>query len=584
MRRQVLAIVSNKIEAKKALEILNKEKNFTIIASSLEAEFCIKQKLDNWQNPLYEFVLKPKFKSKDYTFRNFNLASDFCNDKYLRHFKIRLGYFLAELERSLDLANAMLQKYKPSLLLIGNIKNYPGSSVVDGTLKTNAFWLLAKEQKIPHQLIGKNNERFSLRQIVGKKIQLFRYLGRQKIDGGCDLLILATPSHLIQMAPLINEIKASGLKVKLLTYHITIAFKKVLDKNFPDYLEKERLMDVSLKSKSEKARDMLIKSTVWKKFNAHKYRKKPILLNYIRLKIEDIIKNEALEVIRDLFLADVVLSKIKPKALLVTTDPDSKVLPYVNWAKESKIKTICIQHGAFYGKDSPAIYPQSDFFIAWSVISKNWLKKTDFFKEVKILIGRSPFHFRKILKLKRTLADQKKITILFLATKQPTVEKGLVLLYLRKLFETISKINLDFQILIRVHPYQDTTNLKSLMENSHDQVSFANDCSLEEAINKSAIVIYENTTAGFDAMFAGKPTIYFNPYSGEDFYDVKKNKASLPIINLNDLEKKLPEFIRNKKQMKIFSTNGQRFTEDYLGINQPLSKLSNVIIRITMGK
>src|SRR3989338_3027344 len=210
MKRRFLVCVSDRNEAKRALEILNGQKDSKIIAISQEAEFFLKEKLVNWQNPLYDFVLNPRFRSKDYVFTNFSLASDFCSDKYLQHFKIRLGYFLAELERSLDLTNAILQKYKPKLLLIGEVKNYPGSSVVDGTLKTNALWLLAKEQKIPYRLIGDSKKNLSFTQLIGKKIQLLRYLGKQKLGGECDLLILATPSHLIRMAPVINKIKGEG--------------------------------------------------------------------------------------------------------------------------------------------------------------------------------------------------------------------------------------------------------------------------------------------------------------------------------------------------------------------------------------
>lgn len=575
MRAQSLAIVSNKIEAKRVLEILSGEKDSIVIAISLEAEFYLKQKLDNWQNPLYDLVLTPRFRSKDYVFSNFSLASDFCNDKYLQHFKIRLGYFLSELERSLDLANAMLQKYKPKLLLIGNVKNYPGSSVVDGTLKTNAMWLLAGEQKIPYRLIGGFKKSFSLKQLVGKKIQAMRYLAKQKIDGRCDLLILATPSHLIQMAPLINQIKAQGINVRLLTYNITVAFKKILDKNFPDYLEKEKLVDVGLNVRAEKVRATLIKSIVWEKFNASKYHKKPIVLNYIRWKIEDIIKNESMEVICNLYLAQKLLPKLRPKALLVTTDPDSKVLPYINFAKKVKIKTICIQHGAFYGKDSPAIYPESDIFIAWSDVSKNWLTRSSYFKHLKILVGNSPFHHYP--NISKKIPGNTALTILYLATKQPTVDKSLVSYYLKILLWTLSKVDLDFNLIVRVHPYQDMSNLEPLIKNFNHRASFANDQPLEEVISKSDLVIWENTTAGFDAMLLGKPTVYFNPYSQEDFYNVKAYDASLPILGENDIYEKLPQFIKDKNQWRKYSKNGKVFAIKYLGLNSSYSKLAGVI-------
>lgn len=572
----MLAIVSSEEEAKKALEITSGKCIF--ISTNLAIEFYLEKYIEKYKNPLYNLILKSRsLKFKEYIFSNFDIAYDFCNDKYLQYFRDRLGYFLAELERSLDLANEAIQKFKPKFLIIGALKNYPGSSVVDGTLKTNAFFLLAKEKKIPYRLIGTNEKSFSFKQSVGKKIQLLRYLNKQKIQGKCDLLILATPRHLIQMASLIDKIKNSGIDVRLLTYSVTMAFKKELDKNFSQYLEKEKLVDSKNKKGAKRIYEKVIKGKPWEKFNTAKYKKNPAVLNYIKWKIQDVLRNETSETFADILLAEMVLAKLKPKALLVTTDPDTKILPYIDKAKESGIKTICIQHGAFYGKDSPAIYPVSDFFIAWSKISKDWLKKTDYFKKVKILVGTSPFH--NYQNLARRPIKSKRLTILYLATKN-VFDKSLIAFYQRRLFGVLSETKLDFRLLVRTHPYQNTSNLKYLMENFNYEVSFANNCSLEESINKSDLVIYDNTTAGFDAMLLGKPTIYFNPYSGEDYFNVKSHKASFLVLNINDLELNLPNFIKERKQWKQYSKNGSLFAKKYLGVESPKSRIPDIINNI----
>ena len=159
----IMAVVCDKVEAQRALKLLAAEKNFIIVALSISAEFYISQKFPSWQNPLYDLVSKERYKSSRYTFENFKESYNFCDETNYKYVRDRLGYFLAELERSLDLANEAIHKFKPKFLIIGAVKNYPGSSVVDGTLKTNAFFLLAKEKKIPYRLIGTNEKSFSFK-------------------------------------------------------------------------------------------------------------------------------------------------------------------------------------------------------------------------------------------------------------------------------------------------------------------------------------------------------------------------------------------------------------------------------------
>lgn len=574
----VMAVISDEFEAQRALKLLEAKKNFIIIALSVSAESYISQRFPSWQNPLYDLVCREKYKSSKYTFENFKDSYDFCNDTSYKYIRDRLGYFLAELERSLDLAREAIHKFKPTFLIIGALKNFPGSSVVDGTLKTNAFFLLAKEMKIPYSLIGRVGKKFSFQQTVGKKIQLFRYLHKQGIQGDCDLLILATPRHLIQMASIINEIKRRGINLTILTYNVTLVLKKKLDDNFTFYFEKERLTDSRIGKEVKKTQKRLERDKPWDKFTSNKYKNDSTAINYIKDKIQNIIKNETTEIFTDIYLAQKVLSRLNPKALLTTTDPDSKILPYIDKARESGIKTICIQHGAFYGKDSPAIYPVSDFFIAWSEISKNWLKRSDYFKHLKILVGNSPFHHYP--NISKKIPGNTALTILYLATKQPIVDKGLVSYYLKILFGTLSKVDLDFNLIVRVHPYQDMSSLEPLIKNFNHRASFSNDQPLEEVISKSDLVIWENTTAGFDAMLSGKPTVYFNPYSQEDFYNVKGYDASLPILGENDIYEKLPQFIKDKNQWRKYSKNGKDFAIKYLGLNRPHSKLAEIISTI----
>lgn len=572
----IVAVVGNEKEAREVLKIAGPEATF--IATNLEAEFCLEKEIPGYKNPIYDLIKKNESEaSKNYIFDNFEIAFKFCGDNVLRYFRVRLGYFLAELERSLDLAEKAISEFQPKYLIIGSVKNFPGSSVTDGTLKTNAFMLLAKEKKIPHKLINNEKTNYSIRQTIGRKIQLLWFSRKQIIPGSCDLLILTNPRHLIQMEPIIKTLKNKGISVSILTYSVTVPLKNRLDQIFPVYFEKERLLDSKVKAQTNSIIDNLTKRKAWNKFTIPKYSKNSTVINYMKWKIEDIIKNEMPELLTDFVLADKVLDNFKPKALLTTTDPDSKVLPYIDKARERGIKTICVQHGAFYGKNSPAIYPVSEFFITWSNITKNWLEKSGHFKKVKMLVGSSPFH--KLSKRQHNKDTSRQLTILFLSTKN-VFDKSLVAFYQRKLFDVLSETEVNFRFLVRVHPYQNTSNLKSLMENFNHDATFDNNCSLEESLNKSDLVIYENTTAGFDAMLLAKPTVYFNPYTGEDYFNVNRNKASFLVLNMNDLKLKLPNFIKEQKQWKKYSKRGSLFAKKYLGLDSPTSKIPETVKRI----
>ncbi|GEM_PF-5815420 len=579
-----LAIVSNEEEAKSVLKINVNGENVVFIATTLEAELYLASIIGGYKNPLYEIIdkLRPNI-AQDYTFYNFRIADNFCQDEPLTYIRDRLGYFLAELDRSIHFATEAIKKFRPNLLIIGEIKDFPGLSVVNGTLKNDAFLLLAKEKAIPYRLIGITSRNFSFKQMLGRSIQFMRYLKKQRISYESDLLILATPRHLVQMAPIIKEIKNKGISVSILTYSVTIALKGLLDKEFPGYFEKERLIGFKIKRESRKTKNNLLNMKVWAKFSHVRYKNNPLVVNYMRDKIFKIITSEMPEILNDVALANKVLSRIHPKALLVTTDPDSKVLPYINKAKENRMKTICIQHGAFHGKDSPAIFPVSDYFIVWSKVSKNILDKVEYFKKVRFIIGKSPFHHRRKILKTRVLENTKHLKILYLTALELT-EKGYVNLFRKRLFDLVSSLNMNVTFLIRIYPYEKPDDFYALAKYSRLKIEFVNKITLEKAINLADLVIYENTTAGFDAMLAGKPTIYFNPYTRQDFFETVVNCASFPVLNKKDLNVNLAEFIKHKKEWLMYSKNGQVYAEQYLGLDNSRRKIAGIINKILIGK
>ena len=227
----------------------------------------------------------------------------------------------------------------------------------------------------------------------------------------------------------------------------------------------------------------------------------------------------------------------------------------------------------------PYSLPKSDKYITWSHLAKKRLLEnndTNFSKALeskRILIGQSPFH--SIEKISRRKSEQM-INVLFLATTN-YFEIGPSFYYLKKLFKTLGRTKLNIEFLVKPHPFQNTFNFRVLFEKFKLQGKFVNNISLKKAVDMSDVVIFENTTAAFDALLAGKPTIFFNPYTGQDFFKLDSKNISLCILSGGDIEKKLISFLEKKKLWKRYAERGHRFAIKYLGLDTPYNKNAQII-------
>ena len=578
-RISTLAIVSDRHEAEQALKILKDEKDYLIIALWPDAELYISKRLIHWKNPLYKLVGNDGYRSSRYLFRNFKIARKWAAKTAYQYIQDRLGYFLTEFDRSFDFAVKIIGAYKPKKLIIGEPKDFIGSSVIFGTLKTNAFFLIAQEKKIPYIILRAKTKLRPLRQMVGQLIQSLRGLAKQTLPSNCDVLVVATGRQLSQMGTFVKDMGKSGLKVKYLTYNMTFIYKRRLS-FLGEYLEKEKLLDEDLKSQTDKMYQTFITKKWWNKFRYKKYENHKLVMSYIREKIRGDSQNEMQSVFSDIVIAKKIFLGLSPKILITLTDPDTKVLPYITTAKKMGIKTVCMQHGAIYPFDSPAIYPVSEYFVVWSKLVKDWILDNQYFRKVKMRVGESPFHkIREITKLQ----NSKNLNILYLNTAQ-LVDQAIIIYYLKTLFSQLSQYGNDIKVFLRMHPnqLQYSSNFDFLTTSGNLKVIWSNDEDLGILLKKVNVVVYENTTAGFDAMLAGKPTIYFNPYTGEDFFDIGANGASLPILKEKDMEKTLPDFLNNFITRSKFANNGYKYAIRYLGlksfkINSNVKVIKNIL-------
>lgn len=568
-----LFLVNTLDEVKQTLQTFN-DKFDKVIALSLAAEFYLISQLPKWQNPLYDF-LETSGSTCNYNFLlpHFKVAYDFAKDENLVPIRDRLGYYFSELDRSLRFAKKVVDKLAPEKIMLGSLQEYPGASVINGSLKNHAFYIVAQEKNIPFQFFLQKPQRKPLKQILGKILSQINWFKKSVKTGTYDLIILGPPRHIFQLKQVIGDLKKLGLSVYLLTYTLTYFYKNKLDKLGFDYHLKETLIDGKLKSESKNMLSEIIKANPWRNFH-HPTLKNKFESSFLQNKIKEVIKEELLENIENKFASQKFFNSISAKILLTTTDPDSKAIYFIKEAKSRKIKTLALQHGVMWSPAPPSVVPISEKFIAWSNLSRTWLKKIKEFENVNILIGQSPFHRL----WKKTTFSTKKgpVKILYLVTIV-ILDINMVAYWQKRLFEILEQFG-NCEIVVRVHPFQNTTNLGAIINNSTLSASFDRNEDLCKSIADSDLVIFEETTAGFDAMLAGKPTIFFNPYSGEDYFEAKKRDYAMTILSQKEIDEKLLKYLNESDKWKYYAEKGNVFAQKYLGIyNAKSNNLARVI-------
>ncbi|KKP92203.1 MAG: hypothetical protein UR98_C0032G0002 [Parcubacteria group bacterium GW2011_GWA1_36_12] len=575
----ILVLASNRKHVQQAIKI-SLTSHAVIMALNLDTEYYLRSRVENYDNSIYDFLDNSSTLSQfQYIRDNFDTSYNWYKDPtnhqseqqgdnafkendFYRYIRDRFGYFLVEFERSLNFAQNVIVKLKPKRIYIPQPHNYKGSSVMSGTLKPAALFILAKSQKIQISIFENDSINSPLRMRVGQLLRQVRSLNKQVTREECELLILANPRHLIAMNLLIT-ILSNNFKTKILTYNVTTDTKRKLDSLYGDYLEKERFFGVDLMVKLRRVKNNTKNYKHWNKLTINKYINQPLAFKFIKDKLKRIIDEEADEIIKDYLLANKVMSQLKPKILITTTDPDSKILPYVDKANQLGISTINIQHGAFFSVDPPTNVPESQYFITWSRLTKLALTGNKYFKKVKMFEWQSPFH--SIPHQSNYLVKRRDFRVLIL-TAIYIVDVNIRDYYYKALFESLSKVRSKIEIVVRTKSFQDPISLSALSADNRLNVRLDDNLDLHESIRWADIVIFENTTAGLDAMLLGKPAVYFNPYWGNDFFGLAKYKAAVTILNKNDLNK-IVNFLNNRSIWPEYSRRGNKFAKEYFGLN-----------------
>ncbi|MDO8487483.1 MAG: hypothetical protein Q7S45_04265 [Candidatus Curtissbacteria bacterium] len=590
-----LIIVSTEEEARTALSLVGNNRfprsfgrgslifaqNKIYLAISLEAEFYLEKNIPGWKNPLYKFISKDGYSGgAKYFIDNFKIVYSELGNEYYKYVRDRIGFFLQDFERSYDFGEKVINYFKPKKIITFGLEDYPGYSINNGTLIPHAFFLLSRKKNIKYRKISINSRReFKLRQSVGNIYKFLNGLKRNKIRNG-KILMLIPPSKFLEMEEFISDIKKSGLDVIFLTYGLTFSQRKVLKSFTCEFWEKERLYDKEIWEESKIIESHLIKEHAWNKFSHPRFDEDKFASKFIKAKISQVIRNEFREIGADIILARKIITGSGINLLVTFTDPDTKCLTFISGAKEAGVETISIEHG---GSLAPIPYPLplSNKHILWS-------KKTSelFFSNFytndgrplgkkKVLIGESPFDTNIEVNSKSQKPD--KIKILFLATIH-YFDPGLTIYWEKRLFSLLLNSDINVEISIRLHPFQNRRNFTALVNKYPQKCKFSDFNSLNEALKDADVIIFENTTAGVYSLLSGKPTVFFNPYNKTDMFGVGKFDRSFSVLSENDLQLGLVAFLKETR-LDFVSRDKIRFAKEYFGKGnvRKLNKLINIL-------
>lgn len=566
-RKQTLAVLNDSFEAKQALAYLE---DSVVLCLSLEAESYIKNIIPDYKNPFHEMIIKKiKRGDRSYYQRNFKIAHSWYKESTFEYVQDSFGYYLTELDRSLDFASYVINKFKPERIIIGEQRHYRGFEVIHGNLDSTAISLIARGKHLPLKYLKIKKERVSIRSIIGRLLAKTRFNSIDHIDS-TDLLLVIPGKHLVQMKGVVKELEKK-VSVIPLTYGLDRSTRKKLTSHYHNLLEKEHFRDSKLKQKSRKRFKSIKKDAPWKNFVHPRYRNNKVISAFLKQSVKKIVEEEFEPIFTDIYLSEYLLKSIKPKAILTSTDPDTKVLPYIKIAKSLGITTIGLQHGADFTGVNPIYYAESEYFVAWSKLAQQWAKKN--IPVEKILIGHSQFHSIKRPTRRKT---GHRFNILLLTTINYYERQ--VPYFLLKLLKALEKQDNKIKLTIRTHPSQPLENIKGLLTSKKIKTMWDKSDNLDDAIAGADAVIFENTTAGLDAMLAQKPVIYFNPYEGDDYFSLQ-SRGIATILTDDEIGSKISGFFKNRSNWNDFSKKGYKFAIEYLGItNNKDAKLAKLII------
>ena len=562
---QNIAVASNSSDVFKLKQLEKRGgKNFKVFATTLEASKTLEKtrlpfaELDIPANQKTIKALQVQAKLLiDRLINDPRIIKTFCVDEVniLELLTNRFHIFLLRMVLGfLNVQQIIKARGNANLLLFKKniIKDY--DSPFNPDYNSLAFYLWAKNHpefklKIIADYNSKNHESFYLTVIKKTNAILnFLHYAKEKYSRYPRQIIFILPAfHATKLISLFKILERINIHYLVLVHNLGIKERLELVRNGVKFMSRDSLKD---KSVTKKANDISLEiKRRWKQEDntSGLIRQKNKISKFLAIaafyRIEQFLKSELVQTINDWLIAKRFFKEYRPKVVVTTTDPDSKVLPFIKAAQKKNVKTITMQHGTYV--HAAGVDFKSDEIMVWGSYYKSWFKLNLNKNGGQIFITGSPFFDNiKLKPVKESLMDNRKeYSILILLSDIVTI---LVEKSLEDISEKLTGLGID-NIYVRSHPWQNITginfNRKLRLGN---KIILANDKDLDYYLDRSQIVVTTNTTAGFNALIKGKPLIYWH-LKGAEYLPFEK--AGLPVAtNANQIINSVREIKNDRYQ------------------------------------
>lgn len=474
--------------------------------------------------------------------------------------------FFDKLFENIYTINKIIEKEKPSKIIIPDNKEMGGITATIASSKKIPFLFLKKYKKDPIEQL-----RPSLIKYFFKLRELQRRHSKKKTDKKTKILMIATGKNSVDvLTPVIKKLKdTTVIRIETLKDNSTKATLEKANipyKTYETYITKEINKKVKRVAKLfNKKFDILRKS---KKFQNSFVYKNILVYSLIEPAFSYFSKRKRfIEIIKQIEITKKILEKEKPKIIILTEDINPVNRVFTRLAKLKKIKTLVIQHGAV---DYHPMGPRTvaDKIAVWGKTSKEFLEKNKIKKEKIVITGSSKYDplVNKKFKNKDLIYGQlkipKKFGLIILATQLPgwTEEANKNLLYV--VYKAMKKFP-DQKLVVKMHPSNFSNLPYKIAKETKTNPVIIKDIDHYSLIKAANALITISSSIAFETMILKKPIIITNLNKEADPTPYVKEGVAFGVYNEKDLPKAI-EKVLNKEGTEDMLKRQKKFIYNYL--------------------
>lgn len=290
----------------------------------------------------------------------------------------------------------------------------------------------------------------------------------------------------------------------------------------------------------------------------------------------DLLKTQICGALKITELAEKEVLKIKPNVLYVHSDNHPPFINYVLVAKKYNIPTFMYQHGLdceHYYLDDCYV----DHVAVWSKYRQERYVRDSLFQPKSYSVVGNIF----VPEIKFDKENNNDKVILFLSRPHKSIKcyspsrshtEGFKIL---EVLLNFLKRNTEFTLILKLHPMDFKEEYCELINNNElkNRVTISNE-KLDSLFRKSSIIITEDSTAGAEAMYYGKPCIHAHLAKSKPVLPFVEYGSAFPGFSTEQLLLSLKKASSiTVKEMKMMKGNQNKFVNDFV----PQGDINNLI-------